>query len=406
VIFVNNVSKTFKLYERPSLRLKEIVFRRPYHKPYKALEDVSLHVGPGETMGIIGQNGSGKSTLLKLMTGVLLPDSGTCDLRGRVTGLLELGTGFNAEFSGLQNIYFNGSYLGLTKEEITQRLDKILAFAELGDFIREPIKTYSSGMVMRLAFSVATFADPQCFVVDEALSVGDAYFQQKCIQRLKSFKEEGGAIVFVSHDMNAVKVLCERAILLEKGHKVEEGDPEHVINSYNFLLAKKAEALETLSVSQGGNHDYGDKRVEILGTELIDGQKRRCEVLVSGRPCSVDIEIKGNADVEDLTIGIAVRDRFGQDVFGTNTCCLKTPLTLGKGETKKVSFQFQEFNIGPGQYSITVAAHSGEAHLEACYHWIDGALCFEVVLDTDFFFLGLARLVPRVTVEGSSGRGR
>jgi lipopolysaccharide transport system ATP-binding protein len=398
VIDVNNVSKTFKLYERPSQRLKEIIFRKPYHKPYEALRNISLHVDPGQTMGIIGQNGSGKSTLLKLMTGVLLPDSGSCELRGRVTGLLELGTGFNAEFSGLQNIYFNGSYLGLTKEEITDRLDKIMDFAELGDFIREPIKTYSSGMVMRLAFSVATFADPQCFVVDEALSVGDAYFQQKCIRRLKAFKKEGGAIVFVSHDMNAVKVLCEKAILLEKGHMIEEGDPEQVINTYNFLMAKKGKDEELNVLRAGSRQDYGNRKVEIDSVELIGSNNCPAQVLVSGRSCTMRIVLHGHARVDEMTVGIAIRDRFGQDIFGTNSCFLNKSFSIAPGEKKNVSFYFKELNIGPGQYTLTVAGHSGEAHLENCYHWIDGAVSFEVVLDSDFFFIGMARLNPELSI--------
>jgi lipopolysaccharide transport system ATP-binding protein len=398
VIDVNNVSKTFKLYERPSQRLKEIIFRKPCHKPYKALKNISLHVDPGQTMGIIGQNGSGKSTLLKLMTGVLLPDAGTCELRGRVTGLLELGTGFNAEFSGLQNIYFNGSYLGLTKDEITDRLDKIMDFAELGEFIREPIKTYSSGMVMRLAFSVATFADPQCFVVDEALSVGDAYFQQKCIRRLKAFKKEGGAIVFVSHDMNAVKVLCEKAILLEKGHMIEEGDPEQVINTYNFLMAKKGKDEELNILRAGSRQDYGNRKVEIDSVELVGSNNCPAEVLVSGRSCTIRVALQGHAPVDEMTVGIVIRDRFGQDIFGTNSCFLNQSLAIAAGEKKIVSFSFREFNIGPGQYTLTAAVHSGEAHLEDCYHWIDGAVSFEVVLDSDFFFIGTTRLNPELVI--------
>lgn len=399
MIHVQKVSKTFKLYEKPSLRLKEIVFRRPFHKPYKALEDVSLHVEPGETMGIIGQNGSGKSTLLKIMTGVLLPDSGRCDLHGRITGLLELGTGFNAEFTGMQNIFFNGSYLGLSKREVTERLDEILDFAELGDFINEPIKTYSSGMVMRLAFSVAMFANPQCFVVDEALSVGDAYFQQKCIKRLKAFKKDGGAIVFVSHDMNAVKVLCEKAMLLEKGHKIEQGDPDEVINTYNFLLAKKAKNEELNILREGSRQDYGNRKVEITSVNLIGAKGCPAEVLISGRSCTIRVAVHGHVAIDDLTLGIAIRDRFGQDVFGTNTRFLNTSVPIAQGDEKIVSFHFDMFNIGPGQYTLTVAVHSGENHLEDCYHWIDGAKSFEVVLDTDFCFIGMTRLEPVFSIE-------
>ena len=205
--------------------------------------------------------------------------------------------------------------------------------------------------------------------------------------------------MFVSHDMNAVKILCDRAILLEKGHKVEEGDPEGVINTYNFLLAKKAKN-ETLSLVRAGTRqDYGNGKVEISGVELLDGKGARAEVLVAGRPCTIRIVLHGHADVDNVTIGIALRDRFGQDVFGTNSCFLQKPISICKGEERVVSFSFQQLNIGAGKYTLTVAGHSGEAHLDDCYHWIDGAVSFEVVLDADFFFLGLARLEPVLSIE-------
>lgn len=240
MIAVDQISKRFKLYRAPSDRLKEILFRRSFHKDFHAVSDVSFTVNAGETLGIIGENGAGKSTLLKLLTGVLIPDTGQIHINGKITGLLELGTGFNPEFSGIDNIIHNATYLGLSRREINGRLDRIVEFTELGDFIHEPIKTYSSGMVMRLAFSTAIHADPTAFVVDEALSVGDAYFQQKCMEKIREFKANGGSIVFVSHDMNAVKVLCDKALLLDHGRVAEEGQPENVINAYNFLIASRS----------------------------------------------------------------------------------------------------------------------------------------------------------------------
>src|SRR6056297_3437905 len=204
MIHVNSICKNFYLYQKPVDRLKEIFLKRCFHREHHALKEVSFEVKQGETFGIIGENGSGKSTLLKIITGILLPDSGHFHVDGRITGLLELGTGFNHEFSGLENIYMNATYIGMEKQDIHKKLDAIIAFTELGEFIHEPIKTYSSGMLMRLAFSIAYHADPACFVVDEALSVGDAHFQQKCIKTLKDFKNSGGSIVFVSHDLNSV----------------------------------------------------------------------------------------------------------------------------------------------------------------------------------------------------------
>jgi len=207
--------KQFKLYRSPADRLREIVYRKKYHKDFVALDNISFEVKNGETLGIIGQNGAGKSTLLKILSGIVIPDSGTINVDGKVTGLLELGTGFNAEMTGLENIYMNGTLIGMTKDELDRKKQTIIDFSELGDFINEPIKTYSSGMTMRLAFSIAIHADPTCFLVDEALSVGDAYFQQKCMRKIQEFRAGGGSIVFVSHDMNAVKTLCDAAIMLE-----------------------------------------------------------------------------------------------------------------------------------------------------------------------------------------------
>lgn len=399
MIRVMNLWKKFRLYRQPSDRLKEIIFRKPYHRIHEALKDISFGVNAGETLGIIGENGSGKSTLLKIITGVLLPDSGDIHIDGRVTGLLELGTGFNPEFTGIDNIYMNGAYIGLNKKEIEEKLDEIIAFAELGDFINEPIKTYSSGMLMRLAFSIAYHANPLCFVVDEALAVGDAYFQQKCIKTLKQFKENGGSIVLVSHDMEAVKVLCDRALLLEKGTLLEEGKPEDVINTYNFLLAKK-EAGEEIQITSNSEDTkaYGNKKVIIEKIEIKNERHESIHVLMAGQACSFIIHVSAEEDVPDLTVGIAIRDRFGQDIFGVNTYFLDLPISMNKGDKKRISYDFNEFNIAPGRYTISVAAHSQEIHVYDCYEWIDKMVELEVVTGGGFIFAGMVRLNPKVTL--------
>ena len=274
MIKVNNITKEFKLYHNPADRLKEIVFRKTLHRTFRALKEVSFEVQEGESLGIVGQNGAGKSTLLKILTGVLFPDSGAIHVDGRITGLLELGTGFNSEFTGIQNIYLNGTLLGMSKEEINEKLDTIVGFSELGDFIQEPIKTYSSGMVMRLAFSTAIHAAPKAFVVDEALSVGDTYFQQKCMRKIKEFKDDGGSIIFVSHDMNAVKILCDKAVLLDHGSTVEEGEPDKVINTYNFLMAKKGKGEEIrLQDNSGAEKSYGNLKVEIIDAKMLNEKR-------------------------------------------------------------------------------------------------------------------------------------
>ena len=400
MIKAKNISKEFKLYHSPADRLKEIVSRRTLHRSFHALKEISFKVEEGETLGIVGQNGAGKSTLLKILTGVLLPDSGVVHVDGRITGLLELGTGFNSEFTGVQNIYLNGTLLGMSKEEINEKLETIVAFSELGDFIEESLKTYSSGMVMRLAFSTAIHANPKAFVVDEALSVGDAYFQQKCMRKIREFKNSGGSIVFVSHDMNAVKILCDRALLLDHGAAVEDGDPDKVINTYNFLLARKSKGEEIrVSDSSEGVKSYGNLKAEIIEVKMFNRYNEESEVFVSGEKCIIEIGLKANETVDDVTVGILIRDRFGQDIFGTNTYHLNVPVRLGAGEECRVRYVMDEFNLGPGKYTLSPAAHRDETHMGECYQWVDVLKTFEVVAGDDFHFVGFSRLKPRVQVD-------
>ena len=400
MIKVDHITKEFKLYHNPADRLKEIVFRRTLHRKFFALKDVSFEVEEGQSLGVVGQNGAGKSTLLKILTGVLLPDSGRIQVGGRITGILELGTGFNAEFTGIQNIFLNGTLLGVSKKEINERLDAIIGFSELGAFIHEPIKVYSSGMVMRLAFSVAIHADPKAFVVDEALSVGDAYFQQKCMRKIKEFKNNGGSIIFVSHDMNAVKILCDKALLLDQGSKIEEGTPDKVINTYNFLLAKKGKGEEIhLSESADAKKSYGNLKVEIIDAKMLNKDDQDTGVFVSGEKCTVEIALKANETVEDITVGILIRDRFGQDIFGTNTYHLKSPISLKSGERCVVRYVMDEFNIGFGKYTLSPAVHRDDTHVDECYQWVDVIKTFEVIEGNDFRFIGFSRLKPQVQLE-------
>ena len=400
MIKVDHITKEFKLYHNPADRLKEIVFRRTLHRKFFALKDVSFEVEEGQSLGVVGQNGAGKSTLLKILTGVLLPDSGGIHVDGRITGILELGTGFNPEFTGIQNIFLNGTLLGVSKKEINERLDAIIGFSELGEFIHEPIKVYSSGMVMRLAFSVAIHADPKAFVVDEALSVGDAYFQQKCMRKIKEFKHKGGSIIFVSHDMNAVKILCDRALLLDQGSKIEEGTPDKVINTYNFLLAKKGKGEEIhLSESADAEKSYGNLKAEIIDAKMLNENDEDSDIFVSGEKCTLEIAIKANDTVDDITVGILIRDRFGQDIFGTNTYHLKVPISLKAGERCVVRYVMDEFNLGSGKYTLSPAVHRNDTHVDECYQWVDVIKTFEVIEGNDFRFIGFSRLKPQVQLE-------
>ncbi|HAR34481.1 MAG TPA: ABC transporter ATP-binding protein [Desulfobacter sp.] len=399
MISVQNISKTFKLYRKPSERLKEILFRQCRHKKFDAVKDLSFMVPSGKTLGLIGENGAGKSTVLKLLTGVLIPDTGTVHISGKITGLLELGTGFNHEFSGIDNIIHNATYLGLSRPEINRKLDQIIAFTELGDFIHEPLKTYSSGMIMRLAFSVAIHAEPQAFVVDEALSVGDAYFQQKCMQKIREFKAGGGSIVFVSHDMNAVKVLCDEAILLDHGTAIAYGEPETIINAYNRHIARRSISDDDVRAGPSLN-GYGSRQVLIESVTLKDEHHNETKILISGKPADIVITLKGQASMEDLTLGIVIRDRFGQDVYGTNSHYLKKKINVQQGRTMDIVYSFDQFNLGPGKYSITAAIHTGASHVDQCVHWVDGCAVFETVLGDEPFFAGLIRLTPKLHVNG------
>ena len=399
MISVQNISKTFKLYRKPSERLREIIFRQCRHKKFDAVKDLSFTVPGGQTLGLIGKNGAGKSTVLKLLTGILIPDTGTVHISGKITGLLELGTGFNHEFSGIDNIIHNATYLGLSRPEINRKLETIIAFTELGDFIHEPLKTYSSGMIMRLAFSVAIHAEPNAFVVDEALSVGDAYFQQKCMQKIREFKADGGSIVFVSHDMNAVKILCDKAILLDHGTAIDYGEPETIINAYNYHIARRSKGDDDVRAGRSPN-GYGTLEVLIESVTLNDAHQNETQILVSGQPADIVISIKGQASMEDLTLGIAIRDRFGQDIYGTNSYYLKKKIDVQQGQTMDIVYSFDQFNLGPGKYSISAAIHTGASHIDHCMHWLDGCAVFETVLGDEPFFAGLIRLTPDLQIKG------
>lgn len=401
MISLNSISKSFRLYNSPADRLKEIVFRRSRHAVHKALNSISFSVADGETLGIIGRNGAGKSTLLKILLGVLLPDEGTVQMDGRVTGLLELGTGFNYEMSGYDNIYFNGTLIGMDKEQITAAEKQIIDFAELGDFISKPIKLYSSGMVMRLAFSIAVHSEPKCFVVDEALSVGDAYFQQKCMKKFREFKKNGGSIIFVSHDMGAVKMLCDNVLLLEKGNIVFDGKPEDAVNKYNFLIAR-AEEKGSGNLLVSDDKSYGNFEIEIKNVE-IKGAMSGTSAISSGERAVVSVFLRSNTDHSDISVGIMLRDRFGQDIFGTNTFLNGYDLSVSKGMDTRVDFLF-DLNINVGKYTVTAAVHTGNTHVFNCFHWLDSACSFEVAGYRDKEFAGVAGLVCEInTTELTPG---
>lgn len=395
MIEVTKLRKSFKFYNKPVDRLKELILRKPFHHRYVALDDISFYVNSGETLGILGQNGAGKSTLLKLLSGVLLPDAGNISLNGRITGLLELGTGFDPNMSGRHNIHINGLLIGMSNAEIEVREERIIAFSELGSFIDEPLRTYSSGMIMRLAFSIAIHADPTCFLIDEALSVGDGHFQQKCIKRIREFRESGGSIIFVSHDLNAVKMICDRAIVLEKGKVVFSGDAENAVNAYNKIMAKLDEQENLLTQSSDQNREYGTREAEIIHASLT-GDNSNSHVVSTGETVTLTVRFKANTFLPSTTLGFVIRDRFGQDIFGTNTYYLDHKITDTKEGVIHVDIRFQAM-FSAGKYTVTLALHDEEHHLNACYHWFDNYLQFEVAGSQVPLFSGVAYFPVKIS---------
>ena len=410
IIQIDHLSKRFRVYDKPIDRLKEWLTPRgmSYHWAFWALRDVNLEVARGASLGIIGANGAGKSTLLKILCGTLSPTAGTLRTNGRITGLLELGSGFHPEFTGRQNIHLNARLLGLTDAEIQERLPCILEFAELGDFIDHPLRIYSTGMALRLGFSVAANIDPDILIIDEALAVGDAYFQQKCLRRLRDFKENGGTLLFVSHDPGAIRLLCDQAVLLHEGQIVEQGNPDDVLNYYNALVARqvsdkasfrierKHKSKKQPAAQRSGTFDALLTKIDIL----YNGQPTR--TLVSGTKATLVVEAVALSDIPRPTVGIALRDRLGYEIFGTNTHRLNKKLPmLQSGDRVTVSFTLP-LDIGPGNYTVTAAIHSGLDHLEKCYDWADKFLAFRILPETDAYCSGAARLPVSVDVEKTS----
>jgi len=395
MIQIDSICKVFNIYRSPVDRIKELFSSKSYHTRYQALDQISFSLGQGETLGILGQNGAGKSTMLKVLTGILIPDSGSINIEGRITGLLELGTGFNHELTGRENIKLNATLLGLSPAEIAAKMDSIMDFTELGDFINEPMKTYSSGMIMRLAFSVAIHADPACFVVDEALSVGDAYFQQKCTRKIKEFKEQGGSIIFVSHDMAAVQMLCDTAILLTKGKVTARGKTSDVIHAYNFELTQTQAAVNKVQRGEG-EKTFGSYEVEIKDVQ-ITGLESKSSKLMSGETARIDLVIASEIDYPELTLGIQIKDRWGQIIYGTNSFHLDQQISVAAGQTYDLVMDIP-MNLGTGKYTLTCALHSGHAHGEECFHWLDDVIEFEVIGTNGAYFEGVVRLEPTFTV--------
>ena len=385
-IRVDDVSKLYKLYDKPSDRLKESLglTRKKLYKEHYALHNVSFDVKRGETVGIIGTNGSGKSTILKIITGVLNPSGGHVEIDGRISALLELGAGFNMEYTGIENIYLNGTMIGFSREEIDAKMQDILDFADIGDFVHQPVKTYSSGMFVRLAFAVAINIDPEILIVDEALSVGDVFFQAKCYKKFEDFKKMGKTILFVSHDLGSISKYCDRVVLLNRGKKLAEGTPKEMVSMYKRIMVNqdKAEEIaahqmdmssleeddekkikETACEGQWKNHynlnpdvdEYGNGAAEIEDFAIIDENGNYTNAIVKGTRFRLKSKVKFKQDIHDPIFTYTFKNIQGVAITGTNTMYEKKDVPLAKeGETYVATFE-QDMFLQGGEYLLSMS---------------------------------------------------
>jgi lipopolysaccharide transport system ATP-binding protein len=395
-ISVTNLGKAYKQYPNRWSRLLEWLTpgNAKRHQLKWVLQDINFTVNAGEAVGIIGINGAGKSTLLKLITGTTQPTTGSVHMIGRVAAMLELGMGFHPEFSGRQNAIMAGQLLGYTPGDIERLMPEIEAFAEIGEYIAHPVRVYSSGMQVRLAFAVATAIRPDILIVDEALSVGDTYFQHKSIERIKQFRSMGTTLLLVSHDRNAIQGVCDRAILLDDGHIAMEGSPEAVMDFYSALLSKnKSQTVTQIELYPGRVQTRsGTSEVRIESCGLHDAEGELTELVAVGAEVSLRVRVQVFAAVSRLVMGILVKDRLGQPVFGTNTWHtgqILEALTAGEWLEYRISFPV---NLGPGSYSIALSLSSSDTHLVNNFDWLDLAVVFSVVNVNKSVFVGAAWL--------------
>lgn len=393
VIEIKNISKIYNLYNKPSDRLKEALFsRKSRHTEFAALNNVSFNVNKGEILGIIGKNGSGKSTILKIITSVLTPTSGECIVKGKIAALLELGAGFNMEYTGIENIYLNGQMIGFSKDEMDKKLQAIIDFADIGEHIYQPVKTYSSGMFARLAFSVAISVDPDILIVDEALSVGDVFFQNKCYRRFEEFRERGKTILFVTHDMGSVIRYCNRCVLLNAGKKVAEGKPQEMVDLYKRIMvgqwneneenAQDSSSIQSSNVKAdelwkdqiSTNPDievYGDGRADIIDFGIFSDTGDIGNNVYKGDYYSVKMKVRINEDNLNPIFAFKLRDIKGTELTGTNTMLEDIDTSqCKKGDIVTITFRQKQY-LQPGQYLVSLGctAFEGDQFVVYCRNY-------------------------------------
>lgn len=414
-IKVENLTKIYKLFDSPKDRLKEILhpLRRQYHKDFYALNDVSFEIKKGEKIGVIGRNGSGKSTLLKLITGVLTPTSGTVTVNGSISALLELGAGFNPELTGIENIYFNCTLMGYSRQEIDQKIDNILSFADIGDYVYQAVKTYSSGMFVRLAFAVQAAADPEILIVDEALAVGDALFQKRCHQKMESLVENGTTLIFVSHDQELIRTLTTRSILLKNGVLDKIGVSSEVVLEYRRFLHEEEsliyqENADIFRVKINDNFSFGDGDAEIISVSVFDQHNEKNNIFYPGDVINIRVCCRVNKDIDNLNIGIRIRNKEGVKIYSWGT--LNQDIAIWSGKNKGEIFWDKEFiagqifevnfnficSLGKNFYEIQASVTQEKDKYyksQRMLHWKDEATFFNVnISSNDYYYGGICDL--------------
>ena len=415
-ISVKNLTKIYKLYDKPIDRLKETlsITKKKYHREHYALKDISFDVKEGESVGIIGTNGSGKSTILKIITGVLNQTSGELKVKGKISALLELGAGFNLEYTGMENIYLNGTMMGYTKEEIEKKLDNIINFADIGEFINQPVKTYSSGMFVRLAFAVAINIDPEILIVDEALSVGDVFFQAKCYKKFQEFRDMGKTIIFVSHDLKSVSKYCDKVILLNKGIFIEEGNPKKVIDTYKKILVNQfdkeiknekekeknieSKVLWKSKMNLNSNKlEYGNKDAEIIDFGILDENNILTNTVNKNESFRIKMKVRFNKKIQEPIFAFTIKDIKGNEITGTNTMIeevyFKNP---ERNDVVEVEFE-QIMNLQGGEYLLSLGCTGFKDGDFTVYHRLYDVCSISVVSSKDS--VGFYDMNSKVIVE-------
>jgi lipopolysaccharide transport system ATP-binding protein len=402
LMIVDNLGKAYRTYKSEWYRFGRWVgIPCQPSEEHWVLRHLSFEIQSGEAIGIVGQNGAGKSTLLKMITGTLQPTEGSIEVNGRIAAILELGMGFNGELSGRENVYHAAGLMGFTAVQIQDVMPDIEAFAEIGEYFDQPVRTYSSGMQVRVAFAVATAYRPEILIVDEALSVGDSYFQHKSFNRIREFQKQGTTLMIVSHDRSAIQSLCDRAILLEQGHIHKDGNPEEVFDYYNAIIAEKEKStIEVKKLDSGRvktTSGTGEAKIKKINIYNKDG--KIVEFIGVGEVANISVDVVINEDIETLVFGYGIKDKHGQVMYGTNTWHTKQILKKPKkGDEYKFNISFP-VNLGPGTYSVQTALVDSETHLTSNFEWQDLALVFDVGNTGKTYFVGSCWIEPNIRIE-------